>query len=173
MHVSEKKHYNFIIEKLLSLGADINAVNNDGLTAFLIACKNGIKYAAQHLVLKGANVNAKDEFGRNAFHFNTTIDRFFVIEELVQLHVDVNAADNNGNCFIHLFTRNATEFSALTGELLIKVLKPAGLDFDAVDGEGRAVLELAVAQRCPQEYIDTLIKCTSEPYSKNSSCLII
>ena len=51
-------------ELLIEKGADVNAVEEDGWTALMIAAGNGHKEVCQLLIEKGADVNAVDEWGR-------------------------------------------------------------------------------------------------------------
>ena len=160
MKVSESDLTGHVLnELLLLLGADINSIDNEGMTPFLFACKSRTKYNLRLLASKGANINSINNFGQTGLHLNTKSDRIFIIEELIQLGVDVNLADKNGNRFIHLFTKNNQEFS----QIIFDIIKPTDIDFNAVDGEGRSALELAkMNKNSSKEYIDFLTKLKRE-----------
>ena len=53
------------VQALLAKGADVNAKNNDGVTALMVASENGHLDVVQALLAKGAEVNAKDERRRD------------------------------------------------------------------------------------------------------------
>uniref|UniRef100_UPI0026312A47 ankyrin repeat domain-containing protein n=1 Tax=uncultured Brachyspira sp. TaxID=221953 RepID=UPI0026312A47 len=51
---------------LLDKCADINAKDNDGKTALMLASSNGDLEVVKLLIDKGADVNAKDDYNRTA-----------------------------------------------------------------------------------------------------------
>lgn len=55
-----------IIEDLISAGVDVNAQNNDGETALMLAVKAGNAHFAETLLANGANPQIKDKKGRIA-----------------------------------------------------------------------------------------------------------
>ena len=55
-----------IIEQLISAGIDVNAQNNDGETALMLAIKAGNAHFAETLLAKGANPNIKNKAGKTA-----------------------------------------------------------------------------------------------------------
>ena len=54
------------VQALLAKGAELNAKNNDGVTALIVASGNGHLDVVQALLAKGADVNAKDNNGWTA-----------------------------------------------------------------------------------------------------------
>lgn len=55
-----------IIEQLISAGIDVNAQNNNGETALMLAVKAGNAHFAETFLAKGANPNAKNKDGKTA-----------------------------------------------------------------------------------------------------------
>lgn len=55
-----------IIEELILVGIDVNAQNNDGETALMLAIKSGNAHFAETLLAKGANPNIKNKKGKTA-----------------------------------------------------------------------------------------------------------
>ena len=55
-----------IVDLLLSSGAEIEAVNNVGMTALMLAAQHNLADVAEVLISRGANLNAKDNNGRTA-----------------------------------------------------------------------------------------------------------
>jgi ankyrin repeat protein len=51
---------------LLDAGAKVNAANNDGETALMLAASNGIINNVRALIMAGADVNARDKQGKTA-----------------------------------------------------------------------------------------------------------
>ncbi len=69
MFVSSKG--NLVVARLLiKKGADVNAKNNDGETALMLASLNGNFEAANLLIEKGADVNAKSNKGKTALEYS-------------------------------------------------------------------------------------------------------
>ena len=61
-------NYKLILYRLLESGADMNAVDNDGLTPLHWACKLGNKWAISLLLNLGASVHATDHSGNTPLH---------------------------------------------------------------------------------------------------------
>lgn len=55
-------------QALLEVGAEVNAVDNDGNSALMIAASNGNKEMVELLLQSGADANAKDNKGQPALH---------------------------------------------------------------------------------------------------------
>ena len=75
------------IDKLLSLGADIDSVNNNGESAFFQACQAGHLQVAQLLVSRGASTGLAANNGETALHWVWTFDDANV-EQIIELIVD-------------------------------------------------------------------------------------
>jgi ankyrin repeat protein len=54
------------VKRLLAAGADVNAMTKDGMTALMLASKNGHSEVVKLLLAAKANVNAKSPNGGNA-----------------------------------------------------------------------------------------------------------
>jgi ankyrin repeat protein len=65
---------------LLNYGADINAVPNDGVTALMMAAKNGKTDLVAYLLMKGADIARKDTGGKTALMYaqNAQIDEYII-----------------------------------------------------------------------------------------------
>ena len=97
-----------VIKPLVDGGADPNAKNLRGETAFLVNVQSVTVAALEALATNGADVHATDKDGNNAFHLATQTRRGMVrlavgsedtrtvFERLSALGTDVNAKNNTG-----------------------------------------------------------------------------
>jgi uncharacterized protein len=157
-----------MIDKLIKAGADANAtLTKFGDTPLMMASKTGKTDAIKVLLDGGAQVNAKESWG------NTTALMWAVSEQhpsavkmLIDRGADVNARSNfvpsaNGRGFegsspVTGAPRQSAEenssgsltplmFAAREGDLeSAKLLVSAGADVNALDGDGKDVLGLAI-----------------------------
>lgn len=79
---------------------DLSAVDDNGLTLFLVACRWGNHDAAMVLQSRGADIYACDKYGRNALHHILFSERRQsnreILHRLVSDKTLVNHADNDG-----------------------------------------------------------------------------
>ncbi len=55
-----------ILKELLAAGAELNAADEDGKTALMLAASEGLVLNVRLLVLAGAKIDARDGEGKNA-----------------------------------------------------------------------------------------------------------
>lgn len=70
------------VKRLLDLGGNPNACDNDNTTLLMIACIEGYAEIAALLIDRGADVNAEDEDGNTALYFATLEEHEDIIELL-------------------------------------------------------------------------------------------
>ena len=141
------------IEQCLKNGADIDAKDNDGETALMIAIPHrrldvdssfDIEYSkrylnrAKYLIDAGANVNAKDNFCRTALMLASIYEHLEIVKLLVANGANVNAKDNNGQSPLSFASESCNKEIV---EFLIK----NGADVNAKDNDGFTALMCAVA----------------------------
>ena len=83
------KNYNHdgVVNALLAAGADVNASNEDGRTALMLAAAAGRAAAVKSLLRGGANVSAQDKDGKTALMLATKFARTEVVKLLKQAGV--------------------------------------------------------------------------------------
>jgi ankyrin repeat protein len=82
------------VKDLIEKGADINAKDNNGMTALMLASKNNRKEIVELvelLIKNGADVNAKDIYGRTALMIASVNGHKEIVELLIKNGADVNA----------------------------------------------------------------------------------
>ena len=96
---------------LISAGADVNKVDNEGYSALMIAAGMGDVTVMERLLKAGANVNTSSQSGHTALnlmiggydryqirHINPTANS---IQLLLNAGADVNATGNEGKTALH------------------------------------------------------------------------
>lgn len=125
----------YLVERLLELGAAVNAKDNNGATPLHTVRTPEI---AQLLIAKGADVNAKDQDGRTPLH-TAAADAATknVVKLLVAKEADVNVRDRNS------VTPLAIALATVHNSEAVKVLIAHGADLDAKDKAGNTLLHKA------------------------------
>jgi ankyrin repeat protein len=104
------------VRTLLKQGADVNAIQGDGVTALHWAAMKGDPELANMLVTAGGNVRAKTRFGGyTPLHVASELGSASVITTLLKGGADVNATTNTGATPLMLAASNGdtTAISAL------------------------------------------------------------
>jgi hypothetical protein len=79
------------LQTLLAVHANVNAKHSDGVTALMVASREGYLDFVQTLLAAGAQVNAKDEAGRTALMWASQKGHVEVVKELLAAKADVNS----------------------------------------------------------------------------------
>lgn len=69
------------VKALIESGADLDATDDDDMTALMVAAINNASDVANALIEAGADVNAKDRYGRTAFMLTVKKDIEKVLKE--------------------------------------------------------------------------------------------
>jgi ankyrin repeat protein len=157
------------INVLLGKGADVNAKNERGQTALILASLQGAVSEAGYrretspqgvkcrvdtvslLLEKGANVNAKDQNGWTALMQATFSRRVKVAELLMSKGADVHAKDEGGETV--LMKGASTPDPSLE---LMQTLLDKGIDINAKNKQGRTALFIAI-ERSKVEVVQWLL----------------
>ncbi|XP_065845194.1 putative ankyrin repeat protein RF_0381 isoform X2 [Oscarella lobularis] len=115
---------------LISVGADIEALNKFGRTPFLEAAFSGAEGLLNVLIEKGCNIHAKDENGDGALVCASQNGHLKIGMRLIGLGLDVNEANPNEVTSLH--------WSCLFNHVeMAKFLISAGADIEALNKWGR------------------------------------
>jgi ankyrin repeat protein len=97
LHFACHEGFVSVIRRLVEMGADINALDNNGSTPLVIACISGHEAAAFLLLHLGADGKTwKDGDGRSALYWACMEGLVSVIRRLVDMGADINQQDNDG-----------------------------------------------------------------------------
>lgn len=64
-----EKEFGMVVEWLLKAGADIDAVDIDGVTPLMLAARYGLLFLLRKLLTRGANPNLQDAAGNTCLHY--------------------------------------------------------------------------------------------------------
>jgi ankyrin repeat protein len=87
--------------RLLSVGADVNAKNDDDKTPLHVACWKGHVAVVKQLVGHGANIEAKNISGCTPLHLASWEGHVQVVKALLSRRVNIEAKNNSGCAPLH------------------------------------------------------------------------
>jgi len=119
------------VKGLISAGSDVNAKDNNGWTALLMASSSGTYdwtdiNILEALISAGADVNAKTEYGYTALGFASMEGNEDLVKMLLSAGADVNG---RGSCFSTALMEAVSQERTGT----VKILLAAGADVNAKD----------------------------------------
>jgi len=143
--VATKRNRPILVEYFIKKGIDINARDNKGDTALLIASKEYCYSAGSVLINNGANVDEKDMDGLAPLHIIHEFDyesdlsslQIEHFELLIEKGADVNIQDNDENTPLHLAIKNENDEFA---EMLIY----NEADLNSINEDGMDPIYLAI-----------------------------
>jgi len=97
----------YVMQLLLSQGADINAADADKSTPLHLACMRGLKESIYFLVSNGADINIKDADGNTPLHLicsmstKDSTDQLAIVNFLIDKNADIHAKNKTGWMPIH------------------------------------------------------------------------
>ena len=140
-----------VLQKIVDHGADVNAVNNTGDTAILLAACTAQRAIVRLLLIAGAGPNIANTDGDACLHGAVDVDcSEEILQDLIVYDADVNAVNKSG--------RTPLLLSCFYGQMdSVKVLLGAGADPTISDEEDFSCLHAAVDGRCSKDTLQALI----------------
>jgi ankyrin repeat protein len=145
------------VRRLLSVGADVNAKDTDGITPLLATVLKGLFAIFRVLVEHGADTEAMHSSGLTTLHFAVMMGNLALVNELVSPNdsnyaptilgkrksrrgANVDAKDKDGSTPLH--------FASICGHSAIaQALLAVGVDILAANNYGRLPIDYAVSER--------------------------
>jgi len=150
------------VKLLIAKGANINAVNNFGVTPLHWAADHGNKAIAELLIAKGANINAKDNDGKTPLHDAGEEKHQYMYDLLIAKGANPEIRNNEGNLpvrpekgdLIALFERGN-----IPGIAYAKKILNNGGNVNETDEDGNTPLHQVVKGRIVNQEDDDNITC--------------
>ena len=96
-----------VVQRLITKGADVNAMDGEGATALMYASLNGHRGVVEALLAKGAEVNVRDKYGLTALMLASQQDENLeIVKALLAKGADVNAFNEDGATALMLAAGN-------------------------------------------------------------------
>jgi uncharacterized protein len=87
---------NEIVLLLIAKGCDVNAINNDGFTPLMVACREGNAEIVESLIGHNANLNAQYHSGETSLVFASYNGNLRIVKSLIKAGADINLSNNLG-----------------------------------------------------------------------------
>ena len=142
------------VRNLAKSGADVNAVDENGDTAVVVASANGHKEAVAALIEFGANINQSDGKGETAIAAAIRAQNSEMVKTLYEKGADLNQAVKSGETPLMLASQLGL------GDIA-QFLTQAGVDLNAKGLNGKTAMYIAVAAGALQ-LAQTLIKAGAD-----------
>lgn len=140
LHVVALYRRKNIIKMLIEAEADVNIVNDEGITAWLYVVQQTTSDLEKMLIDAGTNMNYEDSNGSTLLHYAAEKNIFSVIETLLSHGIDVNVKNKLGRTPLHCAVMSCKNNSHL--ETIEKLFKH-GAKYDVFDSE----------DKIPQDYL--------------------
>lgn len=127
------------VEVLLQAGADVNSLDGGLQTPLQQAIIERSERLVDTLLAHGADPNIRDQWQKTAIFYATTVP---IVDKLLAAGADVTVKDMSGQTLIF----NAVLDRSLDAVALIKKFIEAGVDWSAVNNEGRTAELVARSQ---------------------------
>ena len=132
-----------MVQVLIEAGAEIDAKDNAGRTALLVAASRGNEAMMQALIAAGADFHAEYEGMVELLDRAIHREEIEIVRALLNTGVDANARDDSGNPLLY---RAILE----DNPEIMRVLLDAGADANATDDRGSPLLHWAILSDVPE-----------------------
>jgi tetratricopeptide (TPR) repeat protein len=130
LHYTAISGWDDIVEKCLDMGDDINATNENGLSALYICASKGCVDVVKVLLERGADKEFRSPEGRTPLIAAASEWHFDVVDLLINNGADVNAKDNSGLSVLYHALESKTNFAAPPRKIqMVQNLEEAGANF--------------------------------------------
>ena len=140
-----------VLEKLVDHGANVNATDKKIVTALMLACETGNKYAINVLLDARADPNMADSMGATCIH--SVVFKGYskdVLETFVDHGADVNATNKKNVTALMIACKKGNKEA-------INALLNAGADPNITDDMGATCIHHAVAEGCSKDVLETIV----------------
>ncbi len=97
-----------LARNLISQGASVNAVDENGKTALMLAAEKGDADAIRTLIASGADLNAQNAAGETALMAAITVGSMASVQALIENGADLTIRDNQGRTAMHHVSAHMT-----------------------------------------------------------------
>ena len=109
----------YLIQLLLSMNAEIDAVDKNGETPLHIVVKNGSLEMIELLLDAGANPNIQNKNGETPLHIASEYEKIQAVELLINTkYIDINIRNQNGKTPLNLLLENIRNYGMFGTEKL-------------------------------------------------------
>jgi len=154
------------IKQLISLGADVNAVDNDGCTPLYNAIVGGRLDVAEVFINSNANIEATAKGNYKALDLAIQKGNLQALKFLLDHGVNVNEKDYSGACALYRAVTSVNQNAAEMVQMLLN--KGANVNClenipDLKDVPGMTLLHVAVERKVSNSVLNTLINSGKIP----------
>lgn len=132
-----------VVSAILKRIDNVDQTDGEGMTALMMASRDGALPIVKLLLKAGANPLSADREGRTALHWTSWSGNALVGEALLEAGADINAQNREGQTPLMLM------ILARRSEAALRLLKRADLDITMTDRDGRTAMDLAAANSMP------------------------
>ncbi|OUM68514.1 hypothetical protein PIROE2DRAFT_3813 [Piromyces sp. E2] len=138
--------YNYVKE-FIHRKAELNVINEDGISALLNSCKESDNKIFKYLVNKGANIYITDLYGNNALMHACSYDDIYKIKFLLKKHINIDAQNNDGD--------TALMQSVKSGKVnIVKYLLNRNANVNILNSKNQNALVIAILSVYEKEVVE-------------------
>ena len=154
-----------VVQAIINNGGNVNATNNNCVSALGMACKKGQIDTIDVLIKLGADINMTDPDG-NTYLLKAVREDYSkeVVQAIINKGGDVNAVNNN---YVSALGMACQKGQIDTIDVLIKL----GADINKTDPDGNTYLLKAVREDYSKEVVQAIINNGGNVNATNNNCV--